>query len=129
MKRFEIAALRDALGDGQFGGWHRDPTTRHTMVKAWEHHTGTERVELELGDTEGPQRRVRILMRDTTDEPWAVAFDGQFRSSIMLMLILIAYRMVNREHGCDYQAGWKDGFLAGRVSGIVDVRKAVDRVW
>lgn len=127
MNDYEIAVLREALGDGEFGGWVRDPATRRTLGKAWEHRAGTERVELEPSAVAG-YRNLRILLRDLPHEPWTVHAHATVRSGLSAILILIAYRLVPRRLGIDYQVGWKDGFLAGRVDGIREVFKAVSHV-
>jgi hypothetical protein len=121
VKSFEIRVLRDAFSTGiDSGGWRRDPATWRTQVKAFEHRTGTERVELEPGAA-GEDSSVRILLRDDPAGEWTVHADCKYRSSLSLILILIAYRMVNRRHSIDYRAG--------RAEALRDVQVAVGRVW
>jgi hypothetical protein len=119
LKPWEIRVLREAVGTGKRGGWHRDHAWWSDNVKVWAHRSGTEKVILQLDG--GAYSTVRILMRDDVGEHWTQHAECRFRSSLSLILILVAYRLVDRRHGVDYQVG--------RADALADARKAVDRVW
>lgn len=118
MKPYEIQVLRTAFAAGE---WRSDPATRRTQVRAFQHASGTDRVELEPAEVDGGLSTVRILLRDDPADEWTVHADCKYRSSSSLILILVAYRLVSRRHSIDYRTG--------RSEALRDARAAVDRVW
>jgi len=122
VNRLAVAALREALADGTFGGWRRDPATRRTLVKAYEHTSGTERVELEPGE-DAKQITVRILIRDQVSGDWTVYGDCKAHSGLRVLLILVAFRLVSPRYSIDYRNGRANGILAVHVAAEEELRR------
>lgn len=97
-----VAVLREALGDGGYGGWHRDRTYPRSALKVWKHHN---RLTVVVESPPRGQHAVTLRILEQAGDDYTVLADCKVETVSCALLVLRAYCIIDARHTTAYRAG------------------------